>query len=421
MSKTTMPKKSITVEEQIGGASRELLGDLSESTLKNYHDWIKTYFQGSKRGIDGFTDVSQIKKYAYDVDAKIVTSTLSQNTKKNHYMAITHFLKVYKAPKKLVEFFSDRGVTLNKIVEKQYKENKPTEKQIERGLTWQSMSEKYEELVNKNTSNDFKEKRDIMDMVIIGANYLQPPLRSNISNMRIVDENEVDNDGVENLLVKRPNGNRYYLLRTYKTARTYNEVQVPITPKFNKLIDESLKHFPRNHLVTNLMKKPLTAVQYQGSLRRLLNGASVDDTRMNFVSHFFEQKRSETEVEKIASMMLTSADRLRTVYKKIRGNSDEPEEQDEPIKAPKQSYIPPSERTEMTPSEARTNRLAYLKENYQKNKEKISSQQKQNFEKKKEDIYRKRIIAQIKKDRLTGVNTVRKETIEKYKIDLNTV
>lgn len=399
--------------EQLGEGAQPQQSGTKETTYKSI---MKTYLESNKtrpvKGFKALTPALVLRSQAKIYESILADKTLTVASKRSHLSALLYYLKAApKVSQVLLDKISKEATDLNKIVEKRNMDNVLEGPRAENPLTWDKLKNKVAE-VNNLFKKNFKNKTVNIDLLMLRLAFNQPPLRSEPTEMEIVNESDVNPKETTNLLVTRKDGTRYYLMRDYKTVNKYHEQEIDIKHELYIAIDLSLKHYPRKWLLALSNKNsPLGYQNYRKRLALLLgNHQAVDVLRSLYISHFLESHRSGNAIQELSEMMLTSVKILTSVYRKIPNDIQ--------VKPDPKPYVPfVSERgKQMTPEESRANRLAYQKARYQMNKESIKEKTQETFNDKKTEIYRKRIIKKVKEDRELGITTVRPETIAKYKI-----
>ncbi|MFN9957347.1 MAG: hypothetical protein ACK55I_29940, partial [bacterium] len=129
-----------------------------------------------------------------------------------------------------------------------------------------------------------------------------------------------------------------------------------------------------------------------------------------------------------ATRMMTSVEELER-YKTIKPSTIKPVKKKTVVEPPTQDTEtekdPDTEMNQVSPKEiaAITKVLEKREKNkvkssnyYENNTEKMRALNKKNYEKNKESIAKKRLIAQVKAERLAGLNVTRQSTLNKYGI-----
>jgi hypothetical protein len=280
-------------------------------------------------------------------------------------------------------------------------------------------------------------------LIILALNVLQPPIRSEYTDMRVVYESET-RDPTKNYLVKTGVKSKKpwaYLLNDYKTVKTYGIQRIVIERPLQQFLTKSFKLLPRDYVLSS-RDDPASALGY-GAFRGLTqkylgDGAGVDQFRSSYVSKFLEQHPSEAEKEALAKRMLTSTDQINLSYRKLDDSKPAAT-----LPSPKSggavvekvpALVPTNDENKPTVDDLKAKRVQiaqarsqarrlYRLRYYEANAERLKAKQRGSFDRNKNDIYRKRIIGQLIDSKLAGVPyNIRQSTLQKYSItdkDLN--
>jgi hypothetical protein len=114
----------------------------------------------------------------------------------------------------------------------------------------------------KNKSDNYANQR----FLILALYTLQPPIRQDYKVMKII-KSEKENDRVNNFVIK--SNNRYFvILNKDKVSKTYGPLRFPLPEVLNNILDDSLKNYPRDYILS-LNMNPAKPIQ-KHNLEQLL-------------------------------------------------------------------------------------------------------------------------------------------------------
>lgn len=419
-----------------GGTIKVVQQEISKANLDRLKTWVSKGWIKNTNPEEVFNNYKTLLKNIRETYEKI-------NTRKSHLSTLVDSLKRFKAtdkknllPTEIIQEISSETTELNKKNEEEHKDNVRKGRRAENPITKERMNEVRDSLETKQEKKPTL--NDEIKLTSVALNTYQPPIRGELSDMQIVDEKDVKESDKSNLLVRKPDGSYYYLMRDYKTVRNYGTQKIPLTPSANTFMKESLKRFPRDYVLTKFTdsKKPLGALL----MNRMYNGllgdtGGVNTIRAAYISDYLAKQRSTGEEEKLSKYMLTSPDRMRTIYRYIEEGKDvdkleeseEVEENKEKGKEKGKEKVSIPQKKEIIEDKKqkiekqRENDKATMKKYYENNPEYFKEKNKEYFKANKEKIARNKILRRAANDLILGVKTVQRATLNRYGITDNEI
>lgn len=132
-------------------------------------------------------------------------------------------------------------------IDEEYEKNEGSQRYEKAAIPWSQLVKKRDSL-----------PKGSKERLLISFYTMIPPARANYGDLLIFTEKPDDPTKIgeaQNYIVLTKQEN-YIALRKYKTAGTYHENRVDIPSDLVKEIQESLKHYPRQHIFVGLDGKP---------------------------------------------------------------------------------------------------------------------------------------------------------------------
>jgi len=316
-------------QQQCGGAARESISQndaVHEKTLNFLHN----------QGLIDEPIAKQVLKNHKQIAEFIEKRYINLNSKKTRYTAVVHYLKIAKAPKKLIDYYSDISTALNKEVEKKQKENTTTRGEY----TLEEVRKMTEDLPDTNKNEHFTK-------LLFKLNTDRPPIRLEWLNVKIQKEARKGPAATGNWVVLFKNGRHKLVLNEYKTRDTYGRYIKNIPQALSSFISESLNRYPRELVLDGMSQKT-----YNNRIKKVLGERySQNDFRHIYASSLYATNPTLKQQEELAADMLTSVDNLQLNYnkpeieKKKKGKEVDKEE---PIEEVEEEALPPTSSKEMT-------------------------------------------------------------------------
>jgi integrase len=262
--------------------------DISEQSKKVYLDRVKTLTTKLKKPLYW---ILKNPKQSIEFIFKI---SESENTRKSYISAILAIYKHNSALKNASGFSEPHKIWVDKFnileesIQERYKENKPSEKQLEGYVPYEEIVKKRDELPNIDTNK-----------LLLGMYTYIKPLRADFNAVALAvpaDQNYIDIS------------NKKLVLQEYKTKKNYNKLEIKLPDELLKLINDSLKESPRDFLFVDRTGKPYSANSFiKWANRRFLGlfkkPLTITLIRHSYISSLDQNKLSTKEKEKIALEM----------------------------------------------------------------------------------------------------------------------
>jgi hypothetical protein len=219
----------------------------------------------------------------------------------------------------------------------------------------------------------------------------------------------------------------------FKNVASFGVTDITLQKPYVQFLKKSLAVWPREWLMSSLKDDgPLGYDLYRTLSNEMFGeGVSVDVYRSIYITKYLEGNPTIKEREKLAKMMLHTIESQSLFYRKV-------DEEKEAVELPLPNAVKKEVRKEVAEevkqgsglnvealkkiraervAERRGKKKEYSKEYYQKNGSRIREQQADNFQARKHDVYRRRIINQVRDELAAGITpTVRLSTLERYNV-----
>lgn len=263
-------------------------------------------------------------KVKHDLIAKQIENRYrSLQTKRLMYYALCAGLKHlnHNEDNELVHKYRTAYTDLSKRVEEQVDTQTL---QGEEKFTWQSEAQliKLREywLEQSEHGKYYNEYRKYLCLCLY---TLQPPIRGEWSNMRII-HNATGDDGKDNVLLVNAVGEMTIILNAYKTVKLYGKKRIPVTLELTNVIQESLRLYPRTY-VLGLLDNPNSAIgnnRFIVFLASITKGISskrctVDNMRSAYITAYYAVHPLWRDRANLAQLMCNSVESASRHYDKI--------------------------------------------------------------------------------------------------------
>lgn len=138
------------------------------------------------------------------------------------------------------------------------------------------------------------------DYLIASLYILQMPVRADYGDMKVFKSYNKKRTGNEFIFKKNPE----FIFREYKTAKTYGEVRIPVSPSMANVIKGYFEHLGHTPMYL-LGDEPITPSGFAGAVERVF-GVGVGLIRKAFVTHIFPSLKTIHEKQIVADRMLHS-------------------------------------------------------------------------------------------------------------------
>ena len=232
---------------------------------------LKTYIQNLsklKRSIDGEPIKDNLNFLYKEDDVNKFLNEYADNTRKNYLNAIIVSLQAVDGKEDVIkEFIKERD-----DVSKKYREGKTigemNEKEKKNIITFEEWDKIIEKLNQQIKANKLKKEKNLdlgdynlMLRHLILTLYRKYPLRNDFHNMKVITKKESKKELPKdfNYLVITGKGMKF-VLSDYKTAKTYDDINLEVDKKTQKTIRAFLKKSPNSQfLLVDFNGKPFSS------------------------------------------------------------------------------------------------------------------------------------------------------------------
>tara|TARA_R110001599_G_scaffold219852_2_gene418166 strand:- start:227 stop:1153 length:927 start_codon:yes stop_codon:yes gene_type:complete len=251
-------------------------------------------------------------KYLKDYDQILkILEPLALTTKRNYLSSILVILRAYnkKSFDKVLDQYKKLLATLNEEYTNKIDSHEKSEKQeknwmplsdLKKGLKIYQKEIKDREIKDKETLN--KKDINLLKKYLIVALYtLQPPVRLNYSNMKIINS-EKDIEPNKNYLLVKGRNKKTLIFQEYKTAKTNGRVDKPINKELNSILNLYLKYHKSKYLLLDAKNNPITA----NGLGKLITSSfefTGKKITLNLLRHVYISSKLDLEAIKASKKM----------------------------------------------------------------------------------------------------------------------
>jgi len=234
--------------------------DIKDNSLRSYLITLRKLNNNQ-----ALSDLKFLKDY--DEILKIL-EPLALTTKRNYLSSILVILRAYnkKSFDKVLDQYKKLLATLNEEYTNKIDSHEKSEKQeknwmplsdLKKGLKIYQKEIKDREIKDKENLN--KKDMNLLKKYLVVALYtLQPPVRLNYSNMKIINS-EKDIEPNKNYLLVKGRNSKSFIFQEYKTAKTNGRVDKPINKELNSILNLYLKYHKSKYLILDAKGNPITA------------------------------------------------------------------------------------------------------------------------------------------------------------------
>ena len=247
--------------------------ELSTNSKISYKSNMKKIFVLSKRKTHGFTYLKNIE----NIKKTINENNLSKSAQKMLYISISQVTKGIPGYKKLSNKYKKISLEITKELNKQYSKNEMTDKQKKTLIPYNDLIEKVKLL---GLEWDKKKSKTTKKKYLLGVMYVFSKFtpRLNYSNMKIINEEKLDNDKDNFLLYK--NKKYIVILNDYKTKRQYGKIQYELEDKMNNILNK-MKVYYQNYLFeSNKGGLPMITNNFGVFFKNTFDGITINGIRI---------------------------------------------------------------------------------------------------------------------------------------------
>jgi hypothetical protein len=396
--------------------------------ISHFNTWLNLFFpeQVGQKNLNWFV-FNQNKVLLTLLNGRNERNNKLETVRKDINL-ILHFLEIAAAPKEIITKYKLINKNLSLIHEQKESENKLDDDEQKKFIDYKELLkirndlyndwvESYENLTIKNRK-DINTRNKNIKALLLSFYSLFPPLRNEGLNLKIVNSHEEAKKGDYNIYIKDLNNIWVYLNKSIKFHKPIHfNINDEIIKSYSKdnvellilNIIESVKLYPRQYLFINNKGEPYTEKGLQKMLYELVpdKNIGVNALRSIYTSYYLP-KLNKNQINRISFLMRTSFNMLSTNYLK----KNEEDEITNIINNNNVQTTKPDNTQQKPTQQAPRDRKQYLNDYYEKNKQKIKEQVKNN---EKEKTYKIRLLREINNG-LINISTVRASTLEKYNI-----
>jgi hypothetical protein len=230
------------------------------------------------------------------------------------------YYKIHGTEKEHNEWYT-LATEYTELIQKNEKKNQQTEKEKENYLTQPELIE------IRDKHKEYKTEDEMQGYLLLCFLTMQPPLRTGVyTTLKYKDtKREIDKNDTENCIHinRRGKWSGYMKINDDKVSETFahkdNNIIEIENPELLKIIDKTLKEYPRE----NLFDFPNTTKpddRLLVILRKLTkNKFDIDMARSSYINYMIETNKLDTEEqkEKLAKQMRHSIDKQQKNYRKV--------------------------------------------------------------------------------------------------------
>jgi len=317
---------------------KELESKIKEKRERIRDSSLKSYIFNINK-LAKMTTGKDITSLAFLNDKEKVMKSLEElkpTTRKTKLAAIVVILSAFDKDEKLIQFYRDEMLALQKGFQEEMDKNEKSETQEK---NWTSLSSlrkvmrKYKnELVEKGvftkSKSDIKDKEfNLMQKWIVSSLYVlddtNPPRRLEYADTRIISEadyKKLSEDKLKtNYLVVRGRNNKFFSFGDHKSEGKYGLQKITIGKKLNSALNIWLKYNDSDFLLSNSQHGPMSRNSLTKFIQKVFEptgkkiGASM--IRHIYISEKFPAEKQDDK-EEVATKMGHSEDMQKQYSKK---------------------------------------------------------------------------------------------------------
>jgi hypothetical protein len=376
---------------------------------KDYQQKIQTWLNALN--LINLDDIVKKHKKVYEY---IKNKYTNKNTLRGHLTVLGGVLnKMNKLPK-ISKGYITEAILLQKEIEKESKNQEMKPSRINNFVCFEDIEKRRDELKEAYEKNKIDNKMNLSH-VLLSLYTLQPPIRMEYKDMPIVTKGSKEHFDLikKNVNFLIDDNHKYYVaINNDKVMRTHGSTIFELNNELNKIIEDSLKSFPRKYILSLLSDgyKPLGKQGFERLLKGLFvpQNITIDLIRISYVTHMYSNKKINlNQKENLAKLMRSSREVGELHYNKLNVDckNDPPFTQQDIIKE-----IPIVEQPKEKP---KFNLRDWGKKYREQKKEEIKQKREERYENEKEKILRNKIVSNLNSG---NTKKPRKDTMEKYNI-----
>ena len=175
------------------------------------------------------------------------------------------------------------------------KENWTDLKSLKKGLRLYQNQIRDLDLFNKDKLNS-KQLNIIQSYLVVALYTLQPPVRLNYSDMKII-KNEDDIEEGKNYLLNKSRNKKQFIFQDYKTSKKHGKIVQPINKELNTIINKWLKVNKTDNFLIDQKSNPMNANQLGKFITKAFDFTGKKIT-LNLLRHVYISENIDLEAIK---------------------------------------------------------------------------------------------------------------------------
>ena len=151
------------------------------------------------------------------------------------------------------------------------------------------------DLFNKDKLNS-KQLNIIQSYLVVALYTLQPPVRLNYSDMKII-KNEDDIEEGKNYLLNKSRNKKQFIFQDYKTSKKHGKIVQPINKELNTIINKWLKVNKTDNFLIDQKSNPMNANQLGKFITKAFDFTGKKIT-LNLLRHVYISENIDLEAIK---------------------------------------------------------------------------------------------------------------------------
>jgi hypothetical protein len=293
---------------------------LHSTNVSQLKQWAREILHKSGPAVDR-TTLNEIAQSAQAIDEHLKQKYTNLNTLKTHFATLGKVGKILGS-EELYQKYAGEGLSVQ--LARQERESRGTgldARELENWVTQNHLKRRIRQL------SDREDKKSLMSRLALALNVLQPPLRSDVADMKVVTRLPPANQRNRNyLLVNNDSQEVSYLLYSpVKVSGKENHVgdnpTIPLSPELSAIIRDTLRVFPRKFLLSKSSdpNQSLGTQSYSSLLSKAVPGkrVGINILRSSYATNFYIRNPAPSDRERLAQSMRTSVGELDRSYAKF--------------------------------------------------------------------------------------------------------
>ena len=235
-------------------------------------------------------------------------------TKRNYISSILVVLRAYNKKsydevlQKYREYLTGLNTEYNSVINTHQKDMKQQENwttlaELKKGLRIYQNQIRDLDLLNKNKLNT-KQMNIIQSYLVVALYTLQPPVRLNYADMKIITDPKDIEDG-KNYLLNKSRNKKSFIFQDYKTSGKHGKIDQPISKELNTIINKWLKVNKTNNFLIDQKGHALNANQLGKFISKAF-GFTGKKITLNLLRHIYISENIDLEAIKKAKVLAKS-------------------------------------------------------------------------------------------------------------------